>query len=319
MQNSNHISQQIKSKAKSLGFLECAILPAGELTEEKEYFQNWLDAGMHGEMGYMNRNKEKRLEPRLLFENAKTILVVLLNYFPEKTQKDPQAPVVSKYAYGTDYHFVMKDKLRKLLQFIQEEITPCNGRPFVDSAPVLERAWTRRAGLGWIGKNSNLISVEHGSFFFIGELIIDAELPYDQPKIVSDHCGNCTRCIDACPTNAIVNNRVIDARKCISYQTIELRGDLDENLKGQFENRVFGCDICQDICPWNLKAEPHNEPDLKPAPELLELTRKDWYEINKPVFNRLFKKSAVKRTGFKGLQRNLEFVQSEKPLKNEKA
>ena len=300
----------IKSKAKSLGFLDCAILPAGELTDEKEHYQNWLNAGMNGEMGYMERNQEKRLDPRLLFENAKTVLVVLQNYYPEKTQKDPQAPVVSKYAYGIDYHFVMKDKLKKLLQFIQEEITPCNGRPFVDSAPVLERAWARRAGLGWIGKNSNLISVEHGSFFYIGELILDAELPYDQPKIVSDHCGNCTRCIDACPTNAIVDNRVIDSRKCISYQTIELRGDLDENLKGQFENRIFGCDICQDVCPWNLKAEPHKDPDLKPSTPLLDLTRDDWYKMDKPLFNQLFKKSAVKRTRFKGLKRNLQFVQT---------
>jgi len=299
----------IKSQAKSLGFLDCAILPAGELAEEREHFQNWLGAGMHGEMGYMERNREKRLDPRLLYENAKTILVVLLNYYPEKTQKDPDAPVISKYAYGTDYHFVMKDKLKKLLQSIQEEATPCNGRPFVDSAPILERAWARRAGLGWIGKNSNLLSVEHGSFFYIGELILDAELPYDQPKIVSDHCGNCTRCIDACPTNAIVNNRVIDSRKCISYQTIELRGDLDENLKGQFENRIFGCDICQDVCPWNLKAEPHNDPDLKSSTNILELTRDDWYKMDKPLFNQLFKKSAVKRTRFKGLKRNLKFIQ----------
>lgn len=308
MQNQNNLSQKIKSKVKELGFLDCGILPATELTEEKEHYQNWLGAGMHGEMGYMERNREKRLDPRLLYKNAKTILVVLLNYFPGETQKDPQAPIVSKYAYGTDYHFVIKDKLKKLLQFIQEEITPCNGRPFVDSAPVLERAWARRAGLGWIGKNSNLLSVEHGSFFFIGELILDAELPYDQPKIVSDHCGNCTRCIDACPTNAIVDNRVIDSRKCISYQTIELRGDLDENLKGRFENRIFGCDICQDVCPWNLKAEPHNEPDLKPEPKLLELTRDEWHTMDKPLFNQLFKKSAVKRTRFKGLKRNLEFI-----------
>ncbi|SHI33982.1 epoxyqueuosine reductase [Tangfeifania diversioriginum] len=310
MQNQNNISEKIKSKAKELGFLDCVILPATELTEEKEHFQNWLDADMNGKMGYMERNKEKRLNPRLLFENAKSILIVLQNYHTHKTQEDPDAPVISKYAYGTDYHFVMKDKLKSLLQFINNEFGPCNGRPFVDSAPVLERAWARRAGLGWVGKNSNLISVEHGSFFFIGELILDIELPFDQPKIVSDHCGNCTRCIDACPTNAIVDNRVIDARKCISYQTIELRGDLDENLKGQFENRVFGCDICQDVCPWNLKPEPHDEPHLKPAPKLLELTREEWYKMEKPQFNQLFKKSAVKRTGFKGLKRNLEFIQT---------
>ncbi|MGM0620363.1 MAG: tRNA epoxyqueuosine(34) reductase QueG [Bacteroidota bacterium] len=310
MQNSEKISEKIKSKAKELGFLDCAILPVTELTEENEHFQSWLDAGMNGEMGYMERNKEKRLDPRLLYENAKTILIVLQNYHTRETQKDPDAPVISKYAYGTDYHFVMKDKLKSLLQFINDEFGPCNGRPFVDSAPVLERAWARRAGLGWIGKNSNLISVEHGSFFFIGELILDIELPFDQPKIVSDHCGNCTRCIDACPTNAIVDNRVIDARKCISYQTIELKGELDKNLKGQFENRIFGCDICQDVCPWNLKPEPHNETNLKPSQKILELTREDWYKMDKPLFNQLFKKSAVKRTRFKGLKRNLEFLQT---------
>jgi epoxyqueuosine reductase len=312
MRNSENKAEKIKSKAKELGFLDCALLPATELTEEKEHFQHWLNDGMNGEMGYMERNKEKRLNPRLLFENAKTILIVLQNYHTRETQKDPDAPVISKYAYGTDYHFIMKDKLKSLLQFINDEFGPCNGRPFVDSAPVLERAWARRAGLGWIGKNSNLISVEHGSFFFIGELILDVELPFDEPKIVSDHCGNCTRCIDACPTNAIVDNRVIDARKCISYQTIELKGELDKNLKGEFENRIFGCDICQDVCPWNLKPEPHDETHLKPSPEILELTRDEWYKMEKPQFNQLFKKSAVKRTGFKGLKRNLEFIQTNK-------
>lgn len=310
MQNSKNIAEKIKSKVKELGFLDCGILPATELTEEKGHFQNWLDAGMNGEMGYMERNKEKRLDPRLLYENAKTILIVLQNYHTRETQKDPDAPVISKYAYGTDYHFVMKDKLKSLLQFINDEFGPCNGQPFVDSAPVLERAWARRAGLGWVGKNNNLISVEHGSFFFIGELILDIELPFDQPKIVSDHCGNCTRCIDACPTNAIVDNRVIDSRKCISYQTIELKDEPDKNLKGKFENRVFGCDICQDVCPWNLKPEPHDEAHLKPSQKLLELTREEWYKMGKPLFNQVFKKSAVKRAGFKGLKRNLDFIQT---------
>ncbi len=310
MQNSNHISKIIKSQAKTLGFLECSIVPADFLSEEKERFQSWLDAGMHGEMGYMARNIEKRLDPRELFANAKSVLVVLMNYYPEKTQADPKAPVLSKYAYGTDYHFVMKDKLKTLLQFIQEEVKDCNARPFVDSAPVLERAWARRAGLGWVGKNSNLISVHHGSFFFIGELLLDIELPYDSPRPVSDHCGTCTRCIDACPTKAIVNNGVVDARKCISYQTIELKGELDEKLKGQFENRVFGCDICQDVCPWNLKSEPHDNPHLKPSDRLLELAREEWHNMDKPLFNQLFRKSAVKRTGFKGLKRNLKFIEN---------
>lgn len=309
MQTQSEISVKIKSKARELGLLDCAIIPAGFLVDEQTPFQNWLDNGMHGEMDYMARNIEKRLDPRELYENAKTIIVVTQNYFPSETQTDKTAPVLSKYAYGIDYHFVLKDKLKLLLNFIQTEIQPCNGRPFVDSAPVLERAWAKRAGLGWIGKNSNLISVEHGSFFFIGELVLDIELPFDEPKLVRDHCGNCTKCIDACPTNAIVANRVVDARRCISYQTIELKGELDEILKGQFENRVFGCDICQDVCPWNLKSKPHNENDFKPKPGLLELKNNEWHEMEKPVFNLLFRNSAVKRAGFEGLKRNLKFIQ----------
>jgi len=304
----NKISNLIKSKANTLGFLECAIIPVEFLSEEKERFQNWISKEMHGEMGYMARNMEKRLDPRLLYENAKTIIIVLQNYFPIETQKDKEAPVLSKYAYGTDYHFVLKDKLKKLLQFIQDEIQPCKGRPFVDSAPVLEKAWARKAGLGWIGKNSNFISVEHGSFFFIGELILDIKLPYDKPESVRDHCGKCTKCIDACPTKAIIADRVVDARKCISYQTIELKDELDENLKGQFENRVFGCDICQDVCPWNLKSKSHNEPDFTLHPKLLELSKNEWEQMERPLFNELFKNSAVKRTGFNGLKRNLSFI-----------
>jgi len=305
------INELVKSKAKSLSLLDCVILPVQVLEEEKTPLQNWLDKGMHGEMKYMERNFEKRLNPELLFENAKTIIIVLQNYYPSSTQTDKNAPVISKYAYGTDYHFVLKEKLKKLLDFIQE-IHSCNGRPFVDSAPVLERAWAKRAGLGWIGKNSNLISVEHGSFFFIGELILDIELPYDLPKTVADHCGKCTRCIDACPTKAIVADKVIDARKCISYQTIELKGELDPNLKGKFENRVFGCDICQDVCPWNLKSVPHDESAFIPREKLLELKNEEWFKMDKPLFNQLFKNSAVKRTGYYGLKRNLDFIKLEK-------
>lgn len=304
-------SDKIKQKAKELGFLECGIVEAGFLEEESPHLVDWLKKGMHGEMSYMERNLEKRLDPRELVENARTVIVVLQNYTTCKSQHDPTAPILSKYAYGTDYHFVMKDKLKTLLAYIHTEITPCNGRPFVDSAPVLDRAWARRAGLGWVGKNANLISVEHGSFFFIGELIIDIELPWDKPRMVRDHCGTCTRCIDACPTKAIVANRVVDARKCISYQTIELRGELDTNLRGQFENRVFGCDICQDVCPWNLKAKAHSEPSFEPSEELLRLTRSDWYQMQRPQFNELFRNSAVKRTGYNGLQRNLKFIDDE--------
>jgi epoxyqueuosine reductase len=309
MRNPEQIAGLIKAKASELGLSGCAILPVGFLSEEHQPFENWLAKGMHGEMGYMARNIDKRLDPHLLFENAKTIIVVLLNYFPAETQVDKTAPVLSKYAYGADYHFVLKDKLKSLLSFIKSEIQPCSGRSFVDSAPVLERAWAKRAGLGWIGKNSNLISVEHGSFFFIGELILDIELPFDKPKLVTDHCGKCTRCIDACPTKAIVADRVVDARLCISYQTIELKGDLDEKLKGKFENRVFGCDICQDVCPWNLKSEKNTEPGFSPNPRLLRLTKTEWRQMEKPLFDELFKMSAVKRAGFSGLKRNLGFLE----------
>lgn len=305
------ISDLIKGKANELGLADCAILPVSYLNEEEDRFSSWLDQGMHGEMGYMARNVEKRLDPGQLFENGKTIIVVLQNYYPKATQADDAAPVVSKYAYGIDYHFVLKDKLKRLLTFIDHEIAPCTGRPFVDSAPVLERAWARKAGLGWIGKHSNLISLEHGSFFFIGELVIDIELPYDNPKPVTDHCGRCTKCIDACPTKAIVADRVVDARKCISYQTIEVRGDLNESLKGQFENRIFGCDICQDVCPWNLKSEPHDESAFEPHPKLLQLKKEDWQSMERPLFNELFRNSAVKRTGFKGIKRNLRFITSD--------
>ncbi|HSO86877.1 MAG TPA: tRNA epoxyqueuosine(34) reductase QueG [Draconibacterium sp.] len=310
MQNPVQISKKIKAKARELGLPDCAILPVEYLSEEEKPFRNWLGKGMHGEMEYMARNIDKRLNPSLLFENAKSIIIVLLNYFPAETQSDKSAPVLSKYAFGTDYHFVMKAKLKSLLSFIQEEIQPCNGRPFVDSAPVLERAWAKSAGLGWVGKNSNLISVEHGSFFFIGELILDIELPFDEPKLVNDHCGKCTRCIDACPTKAIVADRIVDARRCISYQTIELKGELDENLKGQFENRVFGCDICQDVCPWNLKSEKNTEPEFTPNPRLMLLTQNEWHRMEKPLFDELFTKSAVKRTGFEGLKRNLGFIET---------
>ncbi len=308
MVKSNY-SAQIKKKAQELGFLSCGISNAEFLDEEESRFESWLTGGLHGEMGYMERNLDKRLDPRLLYEGAKSVISVLLNYFPKETQLDTDAPILSKYAYGKDYHFVLKEKLKNLLQFIQEEIAPCNGRPFVDSAPVLDKAWAAKAGLGWIGKNSNLISVEHGSFFFIGELIVDLELQPNE-RTIPNHCGTCTRCIDACPTSAIVSPYVVDARKCISYQTIELKGALDEPLKGQFQNRVFGCDICQDVCPWNLKSEPHNEPDFMPNPKLLTLTRADWKQMDESIFNELFRKSAVKRTKFTGLKRNMEFLYS---------
>lgn len=299
---------RIKIKAKELGFMDCGISKADFLAEEKDRLVGWLQNEMHGEMAYMANHLEKRLDPRLLVDNARSVVSVLLNYFPAEKQTDPTAPVLSKYAFGTDYHFVMKDKLGELLQFIQSEIAPCEGRCFVDSAPVLDRAWAARAGLGWIGKNTNLISTEHGSFFFIGELIIDLELPADD-KVVRNHCGNCTRCLDACPTKALVAPFVLDARRCISYQTIENKGKIEPELKGKFENRVFGCDICQDVCPWNLKSETHREPAFHPDVKLMNLTKSEWENMDKPLFNELFRNSAVKRTRFEGLKRNLKFLE----------
>jgi epoxyqueuosine reductase len=300
--------EQIKQKALELGFLACGISTAGFLAEEKPGLEQWLANGMHGEMGYMARNIEKRLDPRLLHEGTKSVVSVLLNYYPCEKQKDPKAPVLSKYAYGTDYHFVLKDKLKDLLEFINLEIASCNARAFVDSAPVLDKAWAVRAGLGWIGKNTNLISVEHGSFFFIGELLLDLELEPDG-RLVSNHCGNCTRCIDACPTKAIVAPYVVDARRCISYQTIEQQGEIDPGLKGRFKDRVFGCDICQDVCPWNLKSEPHNEEAFIPNPKLMEFSREEWLNLDEEQFAALFRKSAVKRTKYSGLMRNLKFLE----------
>lgn len=306
--DSDKIADSIKAKAKSLGLLECEIIPATSLNEEKEPFLNWLNNNLHAGMSYMARNVEKRLDPRLLYENAKTIIVVLQNYFPTEIQTDYTAPVLSKYAYGIDYHFVLKEKLNKLLAFIKNEVGDCNGRAFVDSAPVLEHAWAKRAGLGWTGKNSLLLSKKHGSFFFIGELILDIELPFSKINRGKNYCGNCTRCIDACPTQAIIANGVVDAKKCISYQTIENRGDIDKSLKGKLNNRIFGCDICQDVCPWNSKPIPHSEPAFNPNKKLLALSKNEWHTMEKPLFNELFKNSPVLRTGFKKLKQNLDFL-----------
>ena len=305
--DSENIVAFIKTKAKQLGFIDCGISPVRFLEEEKAPLLDWLQSGMNGEMAYMNNHLDKRLNPALLLDNAKSVISVLLNYFPSDGQTDSEAPVLSKYAYGIDYHFVMKDKLAEFLSFIQKEIAPCEGRCFVDSAPMLDRAWAARAGLGWIGKNTNLISPEYGSFFFIGELIVDLELPADK-KLVRDHCGSCTRCIDACPTKALVAPRILDARKCISYQTIENRGEIDLLLKGKFENRMFGCDICQDVCPWNLKSEAHNESAFKLSEEIRLMKKQDWFDLNKETFGKLFRKSAVKRTKFEGLKRNIDFL-----------
>jgi len=298
-------TQLIKTEAKRLGFLSCGISKAQFLEEEAPRLEKWLNKNMHGQMSYMQNHFDKRLDPTKLVEDSKSVISLLLNYYPEQTQTEDSYKL-SKYAYGTDYHFVIKDKLKQLLAFINEEIGEVYGRAFVDSAPVLDKAWAAKSGLGWIGKHSNLLSQKTGSFYFIAELIIDLELDYDNPT--TDHCGTCTACIDACPTQAIVEPYVVDGSKCISYFTIELKDELPSNMKDKFDDWMFGCDVCQDVCPWNRFSKPHNEPLFNPHPELLSMTKNDWQDITKDVFNKLFKKSAVKRTKFSGLQRNINFL-----------
>ncbi|MGB2369923.1 MAG: tRNA epoxyqueuosine(34) reductase QueG [Flavobacteriaceae bacterium] len=299
-------SQLIKDHAKRLGFLSCGISNAGFLEDEAPRLEQWLRQGHHGSMTYMERNFDKRLDPTKLVPGAKSVVSLLYNYFHKESQSDTSAPKISKYAYGKDYHLVIKDKLHELMQVLQEEIGEIHGRVFVDSAPVLDKAWAAKAGLGWIGKHTNLISKQAGSFYFIAELIID--LPLEQDAPVTDHCGSCTACIDACPTQAIVAPYQVDGSKCISYFTIELKEAIPQEVKGQFDNWAFGCDVCQDVCPWNRFSTPHQEPQFEPSPELLQMSKGDWHEITEAVFDRLFAESAVQRTQFSGLKRNLDFL-----------
>ncbi len=300
-------TQWIKEEAKRLGFLSCGISKAEFLEEEAPRLEAWLNANHHGQMQYMENHFDKRLDPTKLVDGARSVISVLLNYCPAETQNDPEAPKISKYAYGHDYHHVIKGKLKQLQEFITEEIGEVQGRAFVDSAPVLDKAWAAKSGLGWIGKHSNLLTQQVGSYYFIAELIVDLELEYDHP--VTDHCGTCTACIDACPTQAIVDPHVVDGSKCISYFTIELKEELPASYKGQFDNWMFGCDVCQDVCPWNRFSKSHNEPLFNPHPELLAMTKKDWEEITQEVFSKVFQKSAVKRTKFSGLKRNIKFLE----------
>lgn len=308
MNTKSKFTQLIKTEAKRLGFLSCGISQAGFLEEEAPRLEKWLNQNMHGEMHYMENHFDKRLDPTKLVPGAKSVISLLLNYYPKESQTD-ETYKISKYAFGTDYHFVIKDKLNQLLQFITEEIGEVDGRAFVDSAPVLDKAWAAKSGLGWMGKHSNLLTRQVGSFYFIAELILDLELDYDSP--VTDHCGTCTACIDACPTQAIVEPHVVDGSKCISYFTIELKNEIPNEVKGQFDDWVFGCDVCQDVCPWNRFSKPHNEPLFNPKPELFSMTKKDWEEITREVFQKVFQKSAVKRTKFEGLQRNITFLKEE--------
>jgi epoxyqueuosine reductase len=295
----------IKSEAIRLGFLSCGISKAGFLEEEAPRFENWLNNSSHGQMTYMENNFDKRLDPTLLVDDAKSVVSLLLNYYPEQFQ-NPDSYKISKYAYGEDYHFVIKEKLKELLFSIQANIGEVSGRAFVDSAPVLDKAWAAKSGLGWIGKNSNLLTQKVGSFYFIAELIIDLDLDYD--NATTDHCGSCTACLDACPTDAIVAPYVVDGSKCISYFTIELKENLPAEMKGKFDEWAFGCDICQDVCPWNKFSKAHSEPLFKPNVELLSMSKKDWEEITEETFKAVFKNSPLKRTKFQGLKRNIEFL-----------
>ncbi len=299
-------SALIKEEALRLGFDFCGISNATFLEEEAPRLEQWLLQNMHGKMKYMENYFDKRLDPRKLVDGAKSVISLLYNYFPSEFPADDSAPLISKYAYGKDYHLVVKEKMSELLYFINNNIGDVNGRAFVDSAPVLDRAWAKKSGLGWVGKNTNLITRTHGSFFFIAELILDLVLIPDGP--IEDYCGTCTACIDACPTDAIVKPYVVDGSKCISYFTIELKEEIPLDVKGKFGNWAFGCDVCQDVCPWNRFSKPHHEPAFKPHEGLINMTKKEWEEITEDVFKNIFSESAVKRTGFNGLKRNLKFI-----------
>jgi epoxyqueuosine reductase len=301
-------TQLIKEEAHRLGFSFVGFSKADFLEEEAPRLEKWLKDKQHGEMSYMENNFDKRLDPRLLVEGSKSVISLLYNYYSDQTQSDLAAPKISTYAYGEDYHFVIKHKLKSLLYFIQENIGKVDARVFTDSAPVLDKAWAKKAGLGWIGKNANLINKNQGSYFFIAEVILDLDLEYDSP--IQDYCGTCTKCLDACPTEAIIKPYVVDGSKCISYFTIELKEAIPQEVKGKMDNWMFGCDICQQVCPWNSFSLQHNEPAFNPHPDLLSMTKGDWEDLQEDTFKELFQKSAIKRTKFAGLKRNIAFLKS---------
>lgn len=304
--SSQHTSW-IKNRAAQLGFSYCGIARAQQLDEDARRLEAWLSKGMHGQMHYMENHFDLRTNPAQLVPGARSVITLLLNYFPA-AQQSSEAPKISKYAYGKDYHEVIREKLHLLIDNIKQEIGDISGRGFVDSAPVLERSWALKSGLGWIGKNGNLITKKNGSFFFIATLICDLELEYDSP-FTKDYCGSCTKCIDHCPTEAILPNKIIDGSKCISYFTIELKEELlPENMKGKFKNWMFGCDVCQDVCPWNRFSKATTETAFTPLPEILNLSTKEWMELTEETFKAIFKHSPLKRTKFKGIQRNLKFI-----------
>lgn len=306
--NPSASSLAIKDHAIRLGFDACGIARAQRLSRQEAFLKTWLERGLHAGMNYMSNYFDKRADPRELLVGAQSVISVLLNYYPEKKQHAGGLKV-AKYAYGKDYHRVIKEKLRQLLKSIQSEITPCEGRFFTDSAPVLDRAWAAEAGLGWIGKNTNLIVPQQGSFFFIGELIIDIELEYDVP--IEDHCGSCTKCIQACPTNALVLPYLLDSNRCISYHTIESKNTIPEKYRGKFENWIFGCDICQDVCPWNRFSKQTHEPAFQPDEEFLRMDKDDWRALSEEKYKKRFSGKALERKGFEGIKNNIAFVSEE--------
>ena len=299
-------TQRIKAKAEALGFLSCGIAKAEFLEEEAPRLESWLNHNYHGEMSYMANHFDMRLDPRLLVDGAKSVISLSYNYYQD-LNRNPDSYKVAMYAQGEDYHFVVKEKVRELLDFIQEEIGEVNGRAFTDSAPIMEHAWARKAGIGWVGKNSLTLSKQKGSFFFLAELILDLDLVYDQP-METDHCGKCTRCIDACPTEAILPNRVVNGSQCISYFTIELKDQIPTEMKGKFDDWIFGCDVCQEVCPWNRFSLPTKQERFIGHEKINQMSKKEWEEITEDVFREIFKKSPVKRTKFSGLVRNIDFV-----------
>jgi epoxyqueuosine reductase len=312
--NRNQLFQHsllVKSIATGLGFDYCGIAKAGKLEEDAKRLEQWLNKNRQGNMEYMSRNFEKRIDPTVLMPGAKSVITLLLNYYPEHKQASEENKI-SKYAYGNDYHEVIKNKLHEFLFLLREKIGVIEGRGFVDSAPVLERAWAKKSGLGWVGKNGNLITKKSGSFFFIATLIVDLALEYDV-SAEFDHCGTCTKCIDACPTEAILPNKIVDGSKCISYFTIELKDALiPETMKGKFDNWMFGCDTCQDVCPWNRFSKPTTEKQFQPITEIISFTTKDWEVITEEKFKIIFKDSPIKRSKYSGIKRNLQFLNPEK-------
>lgn len=306
MTNKTIHTNWIKQEAKRLGFSSCGISKAEFLNDEAPRLEQWLNKNFHGEMHYMANHFDKRLDPSLLVPGAKSVISLLYNYFPEEQQNE-NSYHIAKYAYGEDYHHVIKDMLKKMVASMQENMGNFHARVFTDSAPIMERTWAQKSGLGWLGKNSLLITKSKGSYFFLAEIILDVELIYDEP-FKTDHCGSCSRCIDACPTQAILPNNTIDGSKCISYFTIELKDEIPVKFKGHFDDWMFGCDICQDVCPWNRFSEPTQEQKFKPDERLLNYTKNDWQEITKDVFQEIFRRSAVKRTKFEGLKRNINFL-----------